>query len=147
MNIDEAYQIMSKESGINVGDTVKVIRKAQSYEMGWQTAWDPYMDEMIGKEYTVSEVFDGVYHLSDLYWFPFFVLEKIKSKPAHEFKPFDRVLVRDEEDGTWKVDLFSHFKEVQAYKYQCLGNRWDLCIPYEGNENLVGTTDSPQMIN
>ena len=145
MNIDEAYQIMSKESGINIGDTVKVIRKASDYEMGWQTTWDPYMDQMIGNEYTVSEIVNGVYHLDDLCWFPFFVLEKIKSaKPAHDFKPFDKVLVRDGNDATWKVDLFSHFKEVHAYKYHCIGNRWDLCIPYEGNEHLVGTADTPK---
>ena len=85
MDIEEAYQIMSKESGINIGDTVKVIRKASDYEMGWVTTWDPYMNEMIGNEYTVSEIVNGVYHLDDLCWFPFFVLEKIKSaKPAHE---------------------------------------------------------------
>ena len=145
MNIEEAYQIMSKESGINIGDTVKVIRKASDYEMGWATTWDPYMDKMIGNEYTISEIVNGVYHLDDLCWFPFFVLEKIKSaKPAHDFKPFDKVLVRDGNDATWKVDLFSHFKEVHAYKYQCIGNRWDVCIPYEGNEHLVGTTSTPE---
>ena len=145
MDIEKAYQIMSKESGINIGDTVKVIRKASDYEMGWQTTWDPYMDQMIGNEYTVSEIVNGVYHLSDLCWFPFFVLEKIKSaKPAYDFKPFDKVLVRDGNDDTWKIDLFSHFKEVPAYNYQCLGNRWNLCIPYEGNEHLVGTAGTPK---
>ena len=145
MDIKEAYQVMAKESGINVGDTVKVLRKAQSKEMGWPTAWASDMDKMIGNEYTVVEIFNGVYHLDSLYWFPFFVLEKIESaKPAHEFKPFDKVLVRDGNDATWKVDLFSHFKEVHDYKYQCVGNHWNLCIPYEGNEHLVGTAGTPE---
>ena len=79
MDIEEAYQVRAKESGINIGDTVKVIRKASDYEMGWLTAWHPDMDKMIGNEYTVVEIVDGDYKLDDLYWFPFFVLEKIIS--------------------------------------------------------------------
>ena len=145
MDIEEAYQVMAKESGINIGDTVKVLRKAQSKEMGWPTIWDPSMDKMIGNEYTVVEIGDGEYQLDGLYWFPFFVLEKIKPvKPAHEFKPFDRVLVRDEEYGIWRVDIFSHLNDKRDYRYRCLGNHWNLCIPYEGNEHLVGTADTPK---
>ena len=145
MDSKEAYQVMAKESGIKIGDTVKVLRKAQSKEMGWTGYWPPDMDDAVGNEYTVSAIEIGEYQLDCLYWFPFFVLEKIKSaKPAHEFKPFDKVLVRDRNDATWKVDLFSHFKEVHAYKYHCIGNRWDLCIPYEGNEHLVGTAGTPE---
>ena len=78
MDIEEAYQIMSKESGINIGDTVKVIRKASDYEMGWPTTWNPDMDDAVGNEYTVSAIDIGEYQLDCLYWFPFFVLEKIK---------------------------------------------------------------------
>ena len=86
MNIDEAYQIMSKESGINIGDTVRVMRKASNYEMGWPTAWASDMDKMIGNEYTVVEIVNGVYNLDNLYWFPFFVLENIKpAKPTYRF--------------------------------------------------------------
>ena len=145
MDIKEAYQIMSKESGINVGDIVKVVRKAQSEEMGWTGYWQPDMDDTIGNEYTVSDIIDGDYLLDDDWWFPFFVLEKVKSvKFVYKFQPFDKVLVRDSHEDTWKVDLFSHFKEVSDYRYRCIGNHWNLCIPYEGNEHLVGTADTPE---
>ena len=59
----------------------------------------------------------------------------------HKFKPFDRVLVRDGDDDPWRIQLYSHpYEDFHA----CLnGVHWQ-CVPYEGNENLLGTTDSPE---
>ena len=59
-------------------------------------------------------------------------------KPNIELKPFDRVLVRDFEDQAWQVSLFS-YKDSDSY-YCCNGCAWDRCIPYIGNESLLGTT-------
>lgn len=58
----------------------------------------------------------------------------------YSFKPFDRVLVRDGDDDPWRIQLYSHpYEDFHA----CLnGVHWQ-CVPYEGNENLLGTTDSP----
>jgi hypothetical protein len=60
---------------------------------------------------------------------------------ACPFKPFDKVLVRDFEDCSWKVGLFSHYKKGDKNPYVCVGSLYKQCIPYEGNENLLGTTD------
>ena len=59
-------------------------------------------------------------------------------KPKVELKPFDRVLVRDFEDQAWQVSLFS-YKDSDSY-YCCNGCAWNKCIPYIGNESLLGTT-------
>ena len=59
-------------------------------------------------------------------------------KPKVELKPFDRVLVRDFEDQAWQVSLFS-YKDSDSY-YCCNGCCWNQCIPYIGNESLLGTT-------
>ena len=58
--------------------------------------------------------------------------------PKVELKPFDRVLVRDFEDQAWQVSLFS-YKDSDSY-YCCNGCSWNQCIPYIGNESLLGTT-------
>ena len=58
--------------------------------------------------------------------------------PKVELKPFDKVLVRDVEDQSWKVSLFS-YKDSDSY-YCCNGCAWNQCIPYIGNESLLGTT-------
>ena len=55
-----------------------------------------------------------------------------------ELKPFDKVLVRDFEEKEWQVSLFS-YKDSDSY-YCCNGCAWNQCIPYIGNESLLGTT-------
>ena len=58
-----------------------------------------------------------------------------------EFKPFDKVLVRDNEKQVWLPRLFdSHVEQADFWTQD--GKSWKMCIPYEGNEYLVGTTNS-----
>ena len=63
-------------------------------------------------------------------------------KPECPFKPFDKVLVRDNNEQEWKINFFSHYNKDVCYKYYCLKSCYNQCIPYEGNEHLLGTTDS-----
>lgn len=60
-----------------------------------------------------------------------------------EFKPFDKVLARDTEDEPWKADIYLGYDEGSSFPYICTGDAHNICIPYEGNEYLLGTTDSP----
>lgn len=62
-------------------------------------------------------------------------------KKEYPFKPFDKVLVRDDDGQEWKINFFSHYDEKVCYKYHCLKSCYEQCIPYEGNEHLLGTTD------
>ena len=69
-------------------------------------------------------------------------------KPHYDianFKPFDKVLVRDNDRGKWRPSIFSyHIKGRQTcYPFCCIGNSFSQCIPFEGNEHLLGTTDMP----
>lgn len=62
-------------------------------------------------------------------------------KPKVELKPFDKVLVRNDKEDQWSANIFSY--QVRDNMYYCLGeNYWAYCIPYEGNEHLLGTTDN-----
>jgi hypothetical protein len=65
-------------------------------------------------------------------------------KDAPEFKPFDRVLVRDGDGDEWNIDFFEGMNkdEDEMYRYRCLNTCWRHCIPYEGNEHLLGTTEN-----
>lgn len=62
-------------------------------------------------------------------------------KKEHQFKPFEKVLVRDSYENKWRASFFSHIKEGYA-KYVTTGFVWKFCIPYEGNEHLLGTTNN-----
>ena len=58
-----------------------------------------------------------------------------------EFKPFDKVLVRNDIDEEWTINLFSHYDEKdKAFPFICINDFYRYCIPYEGNEYLVGKT-------
>ena len=57
-----------------------------------------------------------------------------------KFKPFDKVLARDTEYEPWKADIYLGYDEGSSFPYICTGDAYNICIPYEGNEYLLGTT-------
>ena len=59
-------------------------------------------------------------------------------KPKVEFKPFDKVLVRDSKSDKWRANLFGYIDKDEYY--HCVFTNWVYCIPYAGNEHLLGTT-------
>lgn len=76
-------------------------------------------------------------------WSKFGVSDQVTDQESkHQFKPFDKVLVRDRDEQEWECNLFSHIDEEDCYV--CVGSWWLQCIPYEGNEHLLGTTKKQQ---
>lgn len=58
-----------------------------------------------------------------------------------QFKPFDKVLVRDYDSDLWRATHYSHCDELQKHHCEC--SVWEQCIPYnEETAHLVGT-DKP----
>ena len=64
--------------------------------------------------------------------------EVVGLKPKVELKPFDKVLVRDSKSDNWRANLFGYIGK-DGY-YRCVYANWVYCIPYAGNEHLLGTT-------
>ena len=59
-------------------------------------------------------------------------------------QPFDRVLVRDNNDNSesWRCDLFSHITTGCLYGFICVGNGYHYCIPYnDDTKHLVDTAE------
>jgi hypothetical protein len=55
----------------------------------------------------------------------------------HDFKPFDKVVVRDE--GTWHIDFFTYYAPTNEYPYRCMANNWRHCLPFnEETVKLIG---------
>lgn len=61
----------------------------------------------------------------------------------NNFKSFDKVLVRVDNNTDWACDLYSHYVD-NLKMHCCVGGLYSQTIPYEGNEHLLGTTDSPK---
>lgn len=55
-------------------------------------------------------------------------------------KPFDKVLVRDFYHEKWNINFFSCIGNAKMFK--TMAGIYNQCIPYEGNEHLLGTTDA-----
>lgn len=80
--------------------------------------------------YTVGHFYFNNYELEIL---------ELPEKESDIFKPFDKVLVRNKKSTRWECDIFSHYSEEDDYPHVCIGGTWKECIPYEGNEDLVGS--------
>lgn len=64
-----------------------------------------------------------------------------------EFKPFDMVLVRNDANKKWSIELFSYYdEEDKLFPYVCLDGCYHYCIPYKDNEYLLGKAINPYMI-
>ena len=60
------------------------------------------------------------------------------------FKPFDKVLVRDADDGKWRCNWFSDYSgDGGVYRFVTTKCGYAQCIPFESNEHLLGTTYMP----
>lgn len=56
------------------------------------------------------------------------------------FRPFDKVLVRDDNGCTWKAGFYSH--RAKDNWFICAGSTYIQCIPFnDDTKNLLGTTD------
>lgn len=65
----------------------------------------------------------------------------------HEFKPFDRVLVRVRNSEKWRVGFFDREeKNNEERNYYVIGLPYYFaqCLPYEGNEHLKDSTETLQ---
>lgn len=76
-----AQALWIERCNIKVGDTVRVIRKADDYESDWSTIWKArQMNLSIRNVRTITQITSpgemGI-QLDDTYYYPFFVLEKV----------------------------------------------------------------------
>ena len=71
--------------------------------------------------------------------------KELKKIPKHydisNFSAGMPVLVRDSNNDEWSYLLFSHYSKKSPDHFFAGGYYWFECIPFEGNETLLGTTD------
>ena len=71
---------------------------------------------------------------------PWYKKEKFDPKTL---KPFDKVLVRDDNNEAWFCTIFSHLQSKDCgYPYNTASGIYFCCIPYnDDTKHLVGTTE------
>ena len=69
------------------------------------------------------------------------IIHNIEEKPftIDDFKPFDKVLVRDCYDP-WSIQIFSHYTRKSQIMYHVIGDYYNKCVPYnDETKYLLGT--------
>lgn len=63
-------------------------------------------------------------------------------------KPFEKVLVRNKSNEVWTANFYSHYDATSDKPFICVGwsemNEYRYCIPYEVNNELLGTTNNTE---
>lgn len=83
MTEQEKYIEGHRNCGIKVGDRVRVTRKAEYEEDGWNNCWGEGMDEFVGETVIVLVDWENygfrciLPEGNEAFGFPYFVLEKI----------------------------------------------------------------------
>lgn len=99
--LNEAYNRAQKECDLKEGDTVRIVRAAQSQEKGWGLEWNKErMDENVGKTFKILKVDDvGCYGvcLHENYWYPFFILEKVDAAVEYKLNASYTALITKDE--------------------------------------------------
>lgn len=69
-------------------------------------------------------------------------LLKAQEKKQCPFRKGDRVLVRDNNEETWRFETFDNYEGGNEFPYECEFVCYHQCIPYnEKTWKLIGTTD------
>lgn len=100
----------------------------------------PVLISRVGNDYYYSDMGNsvGVFRIKEQDdW------ELVPNKfDINTLKPFEgRVLVRDDGYSSWRPDLWALYDKGHKFPYITIGCRYRQCIPYEGNEHLLGKTD------
>lgn len=95
--------------------------------------------------HVIKKIDTDLYVFDDLRSIPICVQNDYELVPKkfdiNTLKPFDRVLVRNQDCDEWHAALWGHFSEKYDMRYDTTRGLYRRCIPYKGNEYLLGNTD------
>ena len=96
--------------------------------------------------YEISKVYDNSYGITGFNWMIYMKYQDQYELVLNKFdpntlKPFDKVLVKDDDTCNWRADFYSNKGKSKKFPYMCVGATCKYCIPYNNNtKHLVGTT-------
>lgn len=122
------------------------------FEVGFSWSYSGYKVIEVDKPFLFIDKDMYLSHSTDMNYFKGSQKNEISAEEIiaitiegeYPFKTFDKVLIRDSERDEWKAGIFSHVSIKRTFPFVTINNCHKQCIPYEGNEHLVGTTNSPK---
>lgn len=107
---------------------------------------DRVRDKCTNNSYTICHITSTEYKLTNGTSFAFNAEDCYELAP-NKFditilKPFEsKVLVRDYGHSLWQPSLWGLYDKEHMFPYITIGSRYKQCIPYIGNEHLLGTAN------
>lgn len=152
--------IMTKEEAIKFLSNTRVYTDGRSkeiqkklFEIGFKWLGNANEVAFLSSPFLFLNSDMSIGHENDMKFFKSHHFKEIKvddilsitiEEEKPKFKPFDKVLARDSYNDNWHADLFSHYNVGNSnYPFRTLVSYYKYCIPYEGNEHLVGTNKLP----
>ena len=134
--MEKSYEERQRECGLKVGDKVKILRRAEAEEEGWNNDWCESMNEFIGK---IGKVISNqgeagikveVCEFNNWWYFPYFVLEKVEDNetPKH-VEP-----VKREEKKLTNYSVFTTNTREKAFNFEAISKE-------ENNESIIFTKE------
>jgi hypothetical protein len=130
-----------KDNGYKWNEESKSLEKLPKFKVGDRIKYI-YFDRKVAK---VVKIHDKRYELDNGKFLEF------QDENAYEIscdkfdittlKPFDKVLIRSNSGKKWTIDFFGVIDNYNKYPFTCLRHSVTQCIPYEGNQHLLNTTD------
>ena len=147
---DEKKKLLEalKNEGYEWDDTKKVLTKILTprFKIGdyIKKKYDPTDDNT----YLVTNITEDYYYLEAINADKSKIVNinlqdnyKIDKFDITILKPFDKVLVRDNDESVWFPALYGNIRIMGGKTYYMTVNgHYKQCIPYKGNENLLGET-------
>lgn len=136
-----------KENGYKWNPETKTLEKLPKFKVGDRVRNKNYKDYI----YDIHDITDKGYRAKEINAdSPIIILfgsqennyELVPDKfDVINFEPFMKVLVRSDNSDVWECDFFSLYNPKCSNRFHCIGAWYNICIPYIGNEHLLGTTD------
>lgn len=120
-----------------VEDSTTIIVNAVLYINGTLRIYNSNTVIRLSKEITLASIKDRNKFYSTLVREGYIYYKEQHKLVRQEFKPFDKVLVKNNSEDPWKTDIYLNYVESTYYNYRCTTDYYKICIPYEGNEYLL----------
>ena len=128
-----------KDKGYKWNAETKTLEKLPKFKVGDKVQWK----EDIREKRIIDNVLNNCYIVQGYGVILFTAQDEWELVPNKfditTLKPFDKVLVRDFDNGIWDIEFFSRLLDGKHFK--CLDVSYAQCIPYDKNEHLLGTTN------
>lgn len=130
-----------KANGYKWNEETKTLEELPKFKVGDKIVHKAYKEPT----FTITEITDTSYKGGDRYEVLIEQQDNFELAPSKFdisiLKPFDKVLVRDDNERCWNCELFDSYRRDMHYQFNGIAACYKQCIPYEENKHLLGTTN------